>query len=142
MKTLVLGLCFVGFIGLSGSASAQCGCSGTVYVPYSPPVYAPVVVQKARPSTTVAPRTVTSSSSISYVNRLSEPLVRPDYTLLYAVHLNDGRVLLTEVVPRGYTVSGTEFRSSGRKVNASDMGSGRVKVTDPVTNQMIATFDR
>jgi hypothetical protein len=135
MKKFVVGLCVAGLVSLSGSARAQCGCSAPTYMSYAPPVHAPVVV---------APRPVTptSTSSIAYVNRLVEPLVRPNYTLLYAVHLTDGRVLLTEVVPRGFNVSGTESRLNGRKVNAADIGNGQVKVTDPITNQMIATFGR
>jgi len=144
MKTLVLGLCVVGLISLSGSARAQCGCSGPAYMSYATPVHATVVVQQARPPAVVVPRPVApgSDANISYVNRLTEPIVRPKYTLLYAVHLTNGRVLLTEVVPRGHQVSGTESRSNGRKVNASDVGNGQIRVTDPTTNQMIATFNR
>jgi len=144
MKTLVLGLCVVGLVSLSGSARAQCGCSATANMSYAPTVHSPMVMQQARPSAVVAPRPVApaSAGNISYVNRLTEPLVRPNYTLLYAVHLTDGRVLLTEVVPRGYEVSGTESRSNGRKVNASDIGNGQIRVTDPTTNQMIVNFNR
>ncbi|MCY2973983.1 MAG: hypothetical protein NTW52_04855 [Planctomycetota bacterium] len=137
MKTFVVGLCLVGLFSLSGSARAQCGCSGPAHISYAPAVHAPVAVAP-RP---VAPAPA-SAANISYVNRLTEPIVRPNYTLLYAVHLTDGRVLLTEVVPRGHNVSGTEFRSTGRKVNAADIGNGQVRVTDPTTNQMIATFGR
>jgi len=144
MKTLVVGLCVVGLVSLSGSARAQCGCSGHANMSYAPPVHPPAVMHQARPSTVVAPRPVSpaSAGNISYVNRLIEPLVRPSYTLLYAVHLTDGRVLLTEVVPRGYEVSGTEARSNGRKVNASDIGNGQIRVTDPTTDQMIVNFTR
>ena len=144
MKTLVLGLCVVGLVSLSGSARAQCGCSGHAYMSYAPPGHAPVVMQQARSSTVVAPRPVSpaSAGNISYVNRLTEPLVRPNYTLMYAVHLTDGRVLLTEVVPRGYEVRGTESRSNGRKLNASDIGNGQIRVTDPTTDQMIVKFTR
>jgi hypothetical protein len=137
MKTFAVGLCFVGLVGLSGSARAQCGCSGPAYMSYAPAVHAPVVVAP-RP---VAPAQA-SAAKILYVNRLVEPLVRPNYTLLYAVHLADGRVLLTEVVPRGFNVSGTESRLNGRKLNAADIGNGQIRVTDPMTNQMIATFGR
>ncbi len=137
MKKFVVGLCVAGLVSLSGSARAQCGCSAPTYVPYAPPVHAPVVVAP-RPVAPAQP----STTSIAYVNRLAEPLVRPNYTLLYAVHLTDGRVLLTEVVPRGFNVSGTESRLNGRKVNAADIGNGQVRVTDPITNQMIATFGR
>ena len=139
MKTLLVGLCVVGLVSLSGSARAQCGCSGRAYMSPAPPVHAPVVMQQSHPSTVMAPRPA-SAGNISYVNRLTEPLVRPNYTLLYAVHLTDGRVLLTEVVPRGYEVSGTESRSNGRKVNASDIGNGQIRVTDPTTEQMIVKF--
>ncbi len=146
MKTFVVGLCVVGLVSLSGSARAQCGCSGPAHISYAAAVHAPAVVHSTRPSVVVAPRPVlpapASAGNISYVNRLTEPIVRPNYTLFYAVHLTDGRVLLTEVVPRGYNVSGTEFRSNGRKVNAADIGSGQIRVTDPTTNQMIATFGR
>ena len=144
MKTLVLGLCVIGFVSISSSARAQCGCSGHAYMSYAPPVHAPIVMQQSHPSTVMAPRPASpaSAGNISYVNRLTEPLVRPNYTLLYAVHLTDGRVLLTEVVPRGYEISGTESRSNGRKVNASDIGNGQIRVTDPTTNQMIVKFAR
>jgi hypothetical protein len=56
MKTLVLGLCVVGLVSLSGSARAQCGCSATANMSYAPTVHSPMVLQQARPSTVVAPR--------------------------------------------------------------------------------------
>ncbi len=83
-----------------------------------------------------------SPSSIAYVNKLSEPVSRGTYSLNHAIHLTDGRVLLTDFLPSGHTVRGTEYRSGsgGRKMIASPSGTGGIRVSDPHSNQVIANL--
>ena len=103
MKSVILGLGLMGLMIFSKSAEAQCGC-GIHYAPityvtpvYSAPVYSAPI---APPSQTI--------SSVSYVNRLANPIDRGTYSLSYAVHLTNGRVLFTDYIPSGHIIRGTE----------------------------------
>lgn len=132
MKALTLGLCALGFFFLTNSVYAQCGCGS---LSYATPV--------AMPMTSYAPMQPTmprSPGSVSYVNQLTQPIDRGTYTLKYAIHLTDGRVLLADALPPGLTVRGMEYQSGGRKMVTSFAGDGAITVTDPQSSQVVATF--
>jgi len=84
-----------------------------------------------------APR---APANVAFVNRLATPVNRGSYVLTYAVHLTDGRILLTDFMPSGHSVSGTEYRTGGRRVAARVAESGRIIVRDPQSDEPIATF--
>lgn len=80
--------------------------------------------------------------TVSFVNKLAQPIDRGTYTLKYAIHMSDGRILLADFLPRGQTIRGTETRSSGGRKLATSIGSyGAVTVKDPDSSQVIAQFD-
>jgi len=83
-----------------------------------------------------------AAGSISYVNKLDSPVDRGTYSLLYAVHLSNGRMLYTDSLPSGFTVRGTEPYRSGRKANVNLGGDGSLKINDPATNQVIAVIQQ
>ncbi len=146
MKVLVF--TFLGLALMATAAQAQCGC-GT-------PVYAPVMQTRMMPAPTymappvhhshnahAAPATSYGPASISYVSKLANPIPRANYTLNYAIHLTDGRVLLSDFLPSGYQVQGVEDQvSSQRKMDVSLNGDNSVMVRDPQSNSPVATFRR
>ncbi len=136
MNVLKLSVCALGFFLLQGSASAQCGCSSHAV----PMVVRHIPVQPAPiPMTTLpAPR---PAGAVAYVNQLSQPINRGTYTLNYAIHLTDGRILLSDFLPRGQVVKGIEHQSGGRKMVAAVGGNGVVTVKDPMSSEVVATFD-
>ncbi len=141
MKTSVIGLCVFGFATLSGAVQAQCGCRSIRHAPmtYSAPMsYAAPMVGSA-PMTQSAPMAV---GSISYVNKLDAPVDRGTYSLLYAVHLTNGRMLYTDVLPTGFSVRGTEAYRSGRRANLNVGPDGRLSINDPASNQVIAIIQQ
>jgi hypothetical protein len=81
-----------------------------------------------------------TTGSILFVNKLSTPVDRGAYSLLYAVHLSNGRLLYTDVLPTGFTVRGTEAYRSGQRANVNVAADGRLNVNDPVSNQVIAVL--
>lgn len=149
MKTSVIGLCILGFATLSGSVQAQCGCGSSHRAPTVS--YRTVAPRPhSAPMSYAAPMTHSASmapGSISYVNKLDSPVDRGTYSLLYAAHLSDGRLLYTDSVPSGFTVRGTEsYRSgsnrSGRKAIVNVGADGSLSVNDPATNQVIAIIQQ
>lgn len=133
MNVLKLCVCALGVFLLQNSADAQCGC-GTRSVP--------VVVRQipqAMPAPMIhsAPRPM---GGVSYVNQLSQPIDRGTYTLRYAIHLTDGRILLSDVLPRGLTVRGTEQQSGGRRLTTAVGSNGAITVQDPTNSEVVAMF--
>ncbi len=49
-----------------------------------------------------APVVSRAPATVAFVNQLENPIQRQNYTLNYAIHLTDGRVLLSDVLPKGY----------------------------------------
>lgn len=145
MKTIVVGLCFFGFATLSEAVQAQCGCVSTQYAPmmrtvpmaYSAPMVHSMPLTHSAP--VVQPAAMTTGS-VLFVNKLSTPVDRGAYSLLYAVHLSNGRLLYTDVLPTGFTVRGTEAYRSGQRANVNVGTDGRLNVNDPVSNQVIAVL--
>jgi len=143
MKISMTALCVFGFASLCSSSHAQCGCGSrshalrTFTTQVAPMNYAAPVS-----STPMTMNAASPASGISYVNKLTNPLDRGSYSLLYAVHLNNGKVLYTEYLPQGYTVTGTETGGNGRRVSANVGSNGMVNVNDPTTQQVIAVIPR
>ena len=139
MNVVKLAVCALGFILLQNSASAQCGCGA-----YSAPTVMRQMPAYTMPAYTMPARTHASAprspGSISYVNELSQPIDRGSYVLRYAIHLTDGRILLSDFLPRGQAIRGVEYQSRGRKMVAGIGGNGAVTVTDPTNNSVVATF--
>lgn len=137
MKSAMFGICVLIVMSAGSTVKAQCGCGVSYPAYHSSP--APVHSHYAPPRTLPAPVT---SSSVAYVNKLATPVPRANYTLNYAVHLTDGRILLSDFVPPGHTVRGIESQTGvgGRRLNTSSMSGGPISVTDPATNSTIATF--
>jgi len=138
MKTSVIGLCIFGFATLSGTVQAQCGCRSNHHAPTAS-------YRTVAPMTYSAPMTQSApmaAGSISYVNKLDSPVDRGTYSLLYAVHLSNGRLLYTDSVPSGFSVQGTESYRSGRKANVNVGADGRLNINDPATNQVIAIIQQ
>ena len=80
--------------------------------------------------------------SISYVNKLDNPMDRGTYSLLYAAHLSNGGLLYTDTLPGGFTVRGTESYRPGRRANVIVGTDGSLKINDPTTNQVIAIIQQ
>ena len=146
MKVLVL--TFLALVSMAGAAQAQCGCAGPVYAPVVQtrmlPPPAPVYVAPPVHSAPMAPAPSYGPASISYINKLANPIQRPNYMLNYAIHLTDGRVLLSDVLPSGYQVQGVENQavSGQRRLSVSMSGNNAVTVRDPQTNSTVAIFSR
>ena len=136
MKNAAFGFCALLVMCVGGTVNAQCGC-GASHATYHQPAmtsYHPLPP---------APRpTGISSSTVAYVNKLAMPVPRANYTLNYAVHLTDGRILLSDFVPPGHVVRGIESQTGagGRRLNASSLPTGAINVTDPTNNSTVATF--
>lgn len=158
MKSATLGLCALIVVCAGSAAKAQCGC-GASYPSYpSYPAYQPSY--PAYPSSHSAPGHYPQASypqpalpaprptgnmgpaNIAYVNKLATPVARSNYTLNYAVHLTDGRILLSDFLPAGQTVRGVETQSGtgGRRLNASNTAGGTITVVDPANNSTVANF--
>ncbi len=140
MKSASLGLCMLIVMCAGASAKAQCGCGASVPTYYAPsaPVhshYRPPAPPRSYPGATMG------GSTIAYVNKLATPVPRANYTLNYAVHLTDGRILLSDFLPPGQTVRGIESQSGagGRRLNTANTGSN-ITVTDPSTNSTVVVF--
>ncbi len=136
MKSFTVSL-WVLIVMCAGSAvNAQCGCGGG----YRP---APVVSHYAPPPVSPVVRPSMSPSSIAYVNKLATPVPRANYTLNYAIHLTDGRVLLSDFLPPGYTVRGIESQTGagGRRLSTSGQPTGSMAIIDPNNNSTIAVFN-
>ncbi|MGN6133406.1 MAG: hypothetical protein ACTHOU_02855 [Aureliella sp.] len=164
MKASAVALCVLSFVLPGSSVWAQCGCGGMIYPPpisYAPMSYAspmgyPLPVGTPQPgySTTnylpgqMLPQQRTAGyapqapGSVAFVNRLSPPVSRGTYTLNYAVHLSDGRILLTDFLPAGYQATGSEYIAGGRRVQGTINPNGMVVVRDPQSNATIATLSR
>jgi len=143
MKVLVF--TFLGLASMAGAAQAQCGCGAPAYAPVMQTRMMPAPVYMAPPAYSVpaAPAPSYGPASISYVNKLATPIQRPNYILNYAIHLTDGRVLLSDFLPSGYQAQGIENQvSSQRKLDVSLNGDSAVTVRDPQTNSTVATFKR
>lgn len=154
MKTFVFGLCIFGFTTLSGTVQAQCGCGSTQYAPvrqsvpmsysaprsYAAPMSYSVPKSYSAPmySSPMAQPTSMASGTILFVNELSAPVDRGSYSLLYAVHLSNGRLLYTDSLPTGFSVRGTEAYRTGQRATVNVAADGRLNVNDPVSNQVIA----
>lgn len=137
MNALKFSVCALGFFFLQDSASAQCGCASRLV---------PVVVRQMPVQTLPAPvmalPTPRPVGSIAFVNELAQPIDRGTYTLKYAIHLTDGRILLSDYLPRGQAIRGTEQQSGGRRMTAAIGGNGAVTVKDPTNSEVIAVFDK
>ena len=144
MKTSIVGLCILGFAALSGTAQAQCGCCSSNHTSTLP--YRAVGARTySTPINHSAPMTHSdpmAAGSISYVNKLDAPVNRGTFSLLYAVHLSNGRLLYTDSVPAGFDIRGTEPYGSGRKANVNVGSDGRLNINDPATNQVIAVIQQ
>ncbi len=82
---------------VSSVASAQCGCGAPVV--YQPAVrVAPMPMAASMPLP--APVVSRAPATVAFVNQLENPIQRQNYTLNYAIHLTDGRVLLSDVLRR------------------------------------------
>lgn len=150
MKYASLVLCVLIVLGVGASAKAQCNCGMSVPY-YAPPVhmhsYPPAHVHNYPPAhVNVAPPprypgTPMAGSTVAYVNKLATPVPRGNYSLNYAVHLADGRILLSDFLPPGHTARGIETQSGigTRRLNAAKQGA-TISVTDPVDNSTVATF--
>lgn len=159
MKASTIGLCVLGFLGLAlvpqsvqaqccspQPAQAQCCSAGYSAGYYAPQAYAPMMAAPMAHAPMVAAPMAQQNygpATVAYVNRLGAPINRGTYSLMYAIHLTDGRILLSDFVPNGHTVRGTEHRmTGGRKVAAAVNETGSVTVKDPLSNQTIATFEQ
>ncbi len=148
MKTSAIA--FLGLALMASAAQAQCGCGVPSYVPVMPvrampvaPAYLPPATYSAPIPTYSAQMPSSGPASVAYVNKLTNPIPRPNYTLNYAIHLTDGRVLLSDFLPSGYQVQGTEYSSGGqRKLDVSLAGDNSVTVRDPQSNATVTTFTR
>ena len=162
MKTFVFGLCIFGYTTLSGAVQAQCGCGSTQYAPMrqSAPMSYSVPRSYAAPMSYSSPKSYSTpmksysapmsysspmaqpasmaSGTILFVNELIAPVDRGTYSLLYAVHLSNGRLLYTDSLPAGFNVRGTEAYRTGQRATVNVGADGRLNVNDPVSNQVIA----
>lgn len=139
MKSATFGLCVLLVVCAGSTAKAQCGCGGSVPSYHAHP--APMAPSHYAPHSLPRPMSGISSSSVAYVNKLATPVPRSNYTLNYAVHLTDGRILLSDFLPPGQTVRGIESQtgSGGRRLNTNSSG-GLISVIDPANNSTVATF--
>ncbi len=148
MKTAAIA--FLGLALMAGAAHAQCGCGVPTYAPVAPmrpmpmtPAYMPPPTYSAPTPSYSAQRSSFGPASVAYINKLTNPIPRQNYTLNYAIHLTDGRVLLSDFLPSGYQVQGTEYSSGGqRKLDVSLAGDNSVTVRDPQSNTTVTTFTR
>ena len=144
MKTSAIAL--LGLALMAGAAQAQCGCGMPSYAPA--PVRMMPAPMPAAPAYLPAPPVSKPSQSlgpaqISFINKLINPVPRANYTLNYAIHLTDGRVLLSDFLPSGYQAQGSEYApGSQRKLDVSVTGDNSVMVRDPQSNMTVATFPR
>ena len=135
MKLTVLGLAALATALFAGSAQAQ--CCGAAVMSYAQPV----VSHPHHHAGTSAPYAI-SGTRVAYVSRLAQPIQRGDKTLAYAIHLTNGKTLLSHFVPVGHTVQGVENFTPGRLVSAAIApdASGRMTVIDPTTSQPVTTL--
>ena len=140
MKIFVLAALSV--MVISSVASAQCGCGAPVYQPMVRVAPAPYIAPAPLPMPAPMPVAPQGPAKVSYVNTLQTPIQRETYTLNYAIHLTDGRVLLADVLPKGYTATGTEPGGyNGRKM-ISNQSPEALTVVDPANNQTVATLTK
>ena len=146
MKSASLGICVLMVMCAGTSAKAQCSCGASYAAPVSYASPAPVRSYYSAPAaprmSTPSMSTSLSPSSVAYVNKLATPVPRANYSLNYAVHLTDGRILLSDFLPPGHTVRGIESQSGagGRRLTTSSQAGGAIAVIDPSTNANVATF--
>ena len=146
MKTSAIA--FLGLALMAGAAQAQCNCGATSYAAPVRMMPAPMAPAPMAPTTLPAPAMTvpaptTGPASIKYINKLIDPVPRANYTLNYAIHLTDGRILLSDFLPSGYQTQGSEYApGSQRRLQVSVDGGNSVTVRDPQSNSTVATFAR
>ena len=147
MKTTVLGLGILACALMAGSAQAQCcGAAMASHHSYATPSYSTASYSSASyaaPSYAAPAHSTTAGRArVAYVSKLAQPIQRGDRTLMYAIHLTNGKTLLSHFVPIGHNVQGVENFTPGRLVSAtvSADSSGRLMVVDPTTNQPVTTL--
>ncbi|MDX1925212.1 MAG: hypothetical protein SFV81_01760 [Pirellulaceae bacterium] len=137
MNVLKFCVCALGFFFLQNSASAQCGC-----VSQAVPVVVRHMPVQTLPAPVMALPTPRPVGNVAYVNQLAQPIDRGNHTLKYAIHLTDGRILLSDYLPRGQAIRGTEHQSGGRRMTVAIGGNGAVTVKDPANSEVVAVFDK